>query len=253
MSNPFSKIPLSWKSIYINNQLCMHIDLNEYYSITVPTGFYIANVKDNVKGEIDISRPIFKWKKERKIPFDCLETFLRTAVNVYRKYKSEFAGCIFHNTKKDWYEVLIPKQNISSTSVEYSPSDGFSHYEDMEDKNLIVDMHSHHVMGIGFSSTDNYSDSIIGAVGSISLVVKNIDKFNLVDFNKSVDIRVNIQGKSYPILIEDIFDTTDGLFNLSVNKCIEKKNNEKKISNIPSSLTYNYSNPLVGLIEEVPF
>lgn len=209
------KIPLPWKRKYIENQLILELDPNNYYKISVPTGFYCTLDKKEINSnEPLITKIKFEWKKN-KIPIDLLFDFVKASAKVYNKYKSEFAACIFHNTKTDDYELLIPFQTVSGGSVTYSPSEGFSVYNDIENMNCVVDLHSHHTMGIGFSSTDNHSDGIIGAIGSVSLVIKKIDSFNFIDPDKSVDIRFTIQGKNYELKLEDVFDMHDDLFDMA--------------------------------------
>ena len=224
------KLPLPWKKKYINNQLILSLDTNEYYSIDVPTGFYCVLDKDEVNDDSKkaIKSLQFTWKKN-KVPMDFLYRFVKTSAKVYEKYKSEFAACIFHNTKTDEYDLLVPFQTISGSSVTYSPSDGFDVYNDIEDMNCVVDLHSHHTMTIGFSSTDNHSDDIIGALGSISLVIKGINAFNFIDPDKSVDIRLTIQGKHYPLKLKDIFDMSDELFEFADKDFIKK---EKPVSDV---------------------
>ena len=237
ISTSLKKIPLPWKSSYTdNNQLVLSLDVNDYYKISIPTGFYCVNKKESSSQLKDTSSILFTWKKD-PIPLELLYKFVRTSASVYNKYKSEFAACIFHNTKTNKYELLIPIQKISGASVTYNPSDGFKDYTDIKDMNMVVDMHSHHTMSIGFSSTDDHSDKEVGALGSISLVIKSINSFNFIDPDKSVDIRLNIQGKFYNLNLKCLFDIEDELFTFADNNFIERE--EVKIlksTNIDKSL-----------------
>lgn len=234
VSNNLTKIPLPWKSSYSdNNQLILNLDVNDYYKISIPTGFYCTNnvniqisnssntKKDDKEPIKDSSKVTFIWKKD-KIPFELLYKFIRTSADVYNKYKSEFAACIFHDFINNRYELLIPIQKISGASVTYDPIEGFREYTNINNMNMVIDMHSHHTMNIGFSSTDDHSDENVGAIGSISLVIKGINNFNFIDPNKSIDIRLNIQGKSYSLPLDYIFDMKNDMFSFAEN-FIEKE------------------------------
>ena len=60
-------------------------------------------------------------------------------------------------------------------------------------------------MNIGFSSTDDHSDGTLGAISHISVVLKSIDKMNMLNYNNNFDIRLTVQSTSYVLKIEDVF------------------------------------------------
>lgn len=219
-------IPLNWTREYINNQLCLSFDSNNFYKITIPTGIYCVLTEEDKKNcniinddsiKLEKGKGKFIWKKT-KIPLQLLYDFIRVSAQVYNKYKSEFAAAIFYDTKQDDYMLLFPKQTISGASVTYNVSEGFNEYPNKDDLIFLVDMHSHHTMPIGFSSIDDHSDSDLGTFGNISLVIKGIDKFNYTNIKNNVDIRFTIQDVSFDIDLFEVFENEDSDYEFALTK-----------------------------------
>ena len=192
-------LALPWRNDYNNGYLYMTLNTNEFYDVVIPTGFKVANKTQT----IDKVDRIINWKKE-KIPINLLYEFIEYASYIYNTHKSEFAAGIFYNIDLKEYALLIPRQNISGASVTYDPTNGY--IEDMDNWVQLVDLHSHHIMNIGFSSTDDDSDELLGICGNISLVVKKIDRFNWLDFKNNIEMRFTIQDNSYNIDLSDVFE-----------------------------------------------
>ena len=80
------------------------------------------------------------------------------------------------NTKTKSHTLYIPQQVVSGAHVTFG-------WELPEDCVLMFELHSHHTMGITFSSTDDTNDSSLDILPHISCVLKNIDKMNFLKLN----------------------------------------------------------------------
>lgn len=220
------KIPLNWTREYINNQLCLSFDNNNFYHVIIPTGMYCVLTEEDKKNcniindnsiKLEKNKGKFIWKKA-KIPLQLLYDFIRVSAQIYNKYKSEFAGAIFYDSKQEDYVLLFPEQSISGASVSYNVSEGFNNYPNKDDLIYLIDMHSHHTMSIGFSSIDDHSDSDLGTFGNISLVIKSIDKVNFTNIKNNVDIRFTIQDVTFDIDLFEVFDDKDSDYEFALTK-----------------------------------
>lgn len=206
-------IPLPWEPIYCNNRMYMMLNTNPYYVINVPTDFYVISDKNGDSSAEDL--PLIDWKID-KPSYALLDNFIKEAVEAYYTFKSEFAAVIVYNINTDKHRIVYPHQNISGGSVSYNPDD----LELDKDEVILIDLHSHHVMNIGFSSTDDHSDNLLGAISHISVILKGIQSFNFLNYDNNFDIRLTVQGNHYPLKLKDCFE----LFrtNLDYNKIVQR-------------------------------
>lgn len=195
------KLPLPWQQIIYNNKMYMFLNSNGFYSINIPTNFYVCNTGSNVD-VVDEEPPILDWKIEMP-PLHLLDEFVKWSAYIYQKYHSEAAALLVWNTSSNSWRITYPYQTISGASVTFDMNNqsGLLTEDDM----IIIDLHSHHTMNIGFSSTDDHSDGTLGAISHISVVLKSIDKMNMLNYNNNFDIRLTVQSTSYVLKIEDVF------------------------------------------------
>lgn len=146
-------------------------------------------------------KPILEFKMP-KPPVELLYDFFRKAADVYSIYKSEMEGLIVWNSESQTYYIKYPKQKATAATCNFEWTGAFTEHEC-----LIVDCHSHHTMTIAFSGTDNNCDGPLGLLlPHVSLVVKGIDKFNWINPDENVSIRISYMGKTINIKIADVFD-----------------------------------------------
>lgn len=128
---------------------------------------------------------------------------------------------IYMNKETKEYEILVPKQTVSSASVNYKIEDPY--YED--ECIAIMDIHSHDTMGAFFSGTDDKDERtpgrlymVLGKLNTHSIEFKLrtfVDKHVMVDFfeifekpnfNVDCELPITIQP-SEETLINAIFET----------------------------------------------
>lgn len=114
---------------------------------------------------------------------------------VYNKYHAEAFSFIVRNRNTDEISVYIPHQVISGAIVTYSIDDEIN-----EDYEILINLHSHHVMTISFSVTDDEDDK---NQTTISGVLRNLKNDPLFDF------RVWSINKFLNLSINDIFNTNN--------------------------------------------
>jgi len=113
---------------------------------------------------------------------------------VYNRYQTEAFSFVVKNRKTNEISLYIPHQVISGSNVTYSIDNEFD-----KDYEILINLHSHHIMPISFSSTDDEDDK---NQTTISGVLKNLNN------NPSIDFRVWAINKFLKLSINDIFNTT---------------------------------------------
>lgn len=197
------RLPLAWQQIVYNNKMYMFLNSNGFYSINIPTNFYVCN-GNNVE-VVEEEPPILDWKIEMP-PLYLLDEFVKWSAYIYQNYRSEAAALLVWNIATSSWRITYPYQTISGASVTFDMNNqsGLLAADDV----IIIDLHSHHTMTIGFSSTDDHSDGTLGAISHISVVLKGINSMDVLNYNKNFDIRLTVQSTSYPLKIEDVFKDT---------------------------------------------
>lgn len=136
-----------------------------------------------------------------KPSINLLTTFMMNAALHYNKNKSEIQVFILYDLKTKTYSMYYPNQIVSSAFCQFD-------YNDVPDGNiLVVDIHSHHRMKIGFSSTDDKDDGNF-MVPHISCVALGLDEVNLFELDKSVQCRVTVGKDFYDLELDDVFDSS---------------------------------------------
>lgn len=141
--------------------------------------------------------PVIEWKIP-KPHINYLIDFFKRAAYIYNLYHSEMEIFMLWNTKTKSHTLYIPQQVVSGAHVTFG-------WELPEDCVLMFELHSHHTMGITFSSTDDTNDSSLDILPHISCVLKNIDKMNFLNFNNNVDVRLSYLGNKIMLKLEDLF------------------------------------------------
>jgi len=161
----------------------------------------------NIPARISLS-PLSKLNKTKYLPpvewlipkpsISYLYTFLDYAGQVYNNMKAEMEAFVLWNTIEKKHVFYIPDQTVSGSSCKFEHVFPEKHI-------LLLDMHSHHTMSCSFSSIDDANDSMLDLLPHISLVVKNIDKFDWTNLNKNVHSRLTLWDNVYDLSVFDIF------------------------------------------------
>lgn len=161
--------------------------------INIPTNIYTAPKAIRKNSHIDL----INWKVP-KPHINYLYEFIKRAAVIYNKYKSEMEVFILWDTINKTHVFFIPQQEVSGGNVSFE-------WDIPENHILLFELHSHHTMSITFSATDDRSDGSLDILPHISAVLKNIDKINMLDLNKNIDIRLSYLGNKTSLEISDIF------------------------------------------------
>lgn len=156
---------------------------------TMPVNMVQSNKEEVLIVDWIVKKPHIKY----------LEEFIKRAAHIYKLYKSEMEAFVLWDTKDKKHVFYVPQQTVSEASVYFD-------WSFPENCILMFELHSHHVMGISFSSIDDHNDSSVDILPHISLVLKNINHFNMLDFNNNIDIRLSYMGNRIPLKIEDLFE-----------------------------------------------
>lgn len=153
-----------------------------------------------------------------KIPRSLIDELIALDRGVYTRSKGEFYAAICYNFVDEKYHIRIPKQEISGASVT------FDKIVDSENEVMVLDHHSHNVMGAFFSGTDNNDDAM--ARLKISAVFGTITQQY-----PTINCRVIINGVANTINIDKIIQPTKFEEDLdsTVNKLFEDKIVAEKI------------------------
>ncbi len=162
--------------------------------LNIPTNVFTAPSALRSKETV----PIVEWKFP-KPSIQYLFEFLKRAAYIYNLYKSEMEVFVLWDTVNKKHVFYIPEQEVSGASVNFT-------WNMPENCILMFELHSHHTMGISFSSTDDTNDSNVDILPHISAVLKNIDKFNLIDMDANIDIRLSYIGNKITLKLKDIFE-----------------------------------------------
>lgn len=231
------RLPLTWQQVLYRNRMYMFLNSNDFYSINIPTNFYITN--SNITSSIvDEEPPIIDWKIDMP-SISLLHDFIKWSVIIYNRYHSEAAALLVYNNERNSWRIVYPNQVINGASVTID-MDNQSRLL-LSEETVIVDLHSHHTMNIGFSSTDDHSDSILGAISHISIVLKNINSMDMLNYDRNFEVRLTVQGTSYPLKIEDVF-TEDNSFDEIIESVVKVSNACNRIAtrNIKHVITVPY-------------
>lgn len=233
------KLPLPWEQVVYDNQLYMFLNSNDYYSINVPTLFHIINYDKSI--ELDMRPPILDWKINMA-PKSLLYQFITWASMVYNVHKSETEALLIYNPVSATWRIHYPPQTITGASVTFNPSDSQLDPNEV----LLVDLHSHHTMTIGFSAVDDHSDKILGAISHISIVLKMIDRINFLNLDNNFDVRLTVQGISYTLQLDDVFvDDID--YTEIMDQVIDKEPPVVPLPKTPTTSLYaSHSNINIG-------
>jgi PRTRC genetic system protein A len=129
---------------------------------------------------------------DEKIPVEYLIQSFKFFKEVHKKHKTEAFTLIVRNKETDKISLYIPNQVVSSALVNYTLPDGFN-----KEYEILINLHSHHVMKISFSSTDDKDDK---GQTTISGVIRNIYD------SPEIDLRVWSINKFIDLDVRDIFD-----------------------------------------------
>jgi PRTRC genetic system protein A len=126
-----------------------------------------------------------------KIPIFLLYQVIGFFRVISKKRKLEVLVHLVYNTETDKYEIIVPKQKVTSISVN-SETEEYS-------ENLIhvMDIHSHNVMDAKFSSIDNSDEKatrLYGVIGKLDRVMPEIA------------LRASNGGKFIELGADEIFD-----------------------------------------------
>lgn len=192
-------IALKWKPEYHHGTMYMTLN-NPIYNVNIPIDQFYISAQDTIN---EIPK-ILTWNIDRPDISLILE-FINIATRVYKKMSSECLGLLVYGKIDNSFKIIFPNQTVNTTSVTYKPSEVVLDSNDI----IIADIHSHHIMKISFSGTDDHDDGNISLVPHISIVVKKIDSVNFLSLNDNIDCRLTIQGTSYNLKLEDIFTDSD--------------------------------------------
>ena len=103
-----------------------------------------------------------------KMPIGIYNEILRFFLQIYGSVKSEVIVQVFWNLTTKKYELYVPVQKVAGASIVLERNLG-----PMIDPNMawIADIHSHNVMGAGFSGTDTNDEKstrLFGVIGTIT-------------------------------------------------------------------------------------
>lgn len=197
-------------------------NINEY--ITINTNSYDImfpilnlNYMENVSKTAKIN-----WKVP-KPSANLLFAMLYQAGQISNKYQSEVQFFILYNEDADRCEIFHPKQTISGATV----SD-WTYDEIPQGKRLLVDVHSHHTMGVDFSSTDDESDKNLSLFcPHISIVLRSINNIDIRNIGNNISCRATYNdGTNFfckKLNYEDIFDFNPFKLDMENLSFIEKK------------------------------
>lgn len=162
--------------------------------LNIPTNIYTVPKALRTKEDI----PIIEWNMP-KPNIRYLDEFVKRAAHIYNLYKAEMEAFILWDTQNKKHIFYVPTQEVSGASVKFE-------WTIPENCVLMFELHSHHVMGISFSSTDDNNDGNVDILPHISAVLKNIDKFNMLKPDDNVDIRLSYMGNRTMLKIKDLFE-----------------------------------------------
>jgi len=119
---------------------------NKLYSavIKVPTPYGGDEIKEQI---IEIKLP--------KIPFELFNKIHEFFKHIYKEYKSEVAILLWYNFETDVWEVEVPKQTVSGSSVNYRRDENWVNEMNQKGFFCVGSIHSHCEMSAFHSGTDD--------------------------------------------------------------------------------------------------
>lgn len=166
------------------NLMKLFIDTNV---VTAPTSI-LEKIKPNT---ID-------WKVP-KPHINYVFEFIKRAAYIYNLHKAEMEIFMLWDFKNKKHNMFIPEQTVSGATVQFE-------WTIPKDHALMFELHSHHTMSISFSGTDTQTDSSLDILPHISAVLKNIDKVDMLNIDKNIDIRLSYLGNKIALKLSDLFE-----------------------------------------------
>jgi PRTRC genetic system protein A len=157
-----------------------------------------------------------------KIPKIVFSKVINFCKDIYNKYHAEAVILLYYNSKRKWYKLYIPNQQVSGGAVSYQNLKTIPNYQ------LIGTIHSHGSMSAWHSYVDDRDEQHFDG---LHITVGHIDQ-PMFDISSSIVIN----GKRF---IVDAGEYIDGIIRKSLPT---PTNAEKKYKyQIDSSLTHPYN------------
>lgn len=151
-----------------------------------PFGIFRYNMTNKGSVQFELTAP--------KIP----KSIFNKVIQLFEENSNrEYALQIFYNSKKEEYELFVPEQRATASTVEFVRND-----KKENEMDLMMDIHSHASFSAFFSGTDNRDELGI----RLYMVIGNLDKEI-----HSVAFRAGLAGNFGKVNVEDVFDNTEGL------------------------------------------
>jgi len=158
-----------------------------------------TNVVTAPKSILTVTKPsTIEWKVP-KPHINYMYEFIKRASYIYNLYKSEMEIFMLWDFKNKKHNMFIPEQTVSRDTVKFE-------WHIPKDHALMFELHSHHTMGISFSGTDVATDSSLDILPHISAVLKSVDKFDMTNPDKNIDIRLSYLGNKISLKLSDLFE-----------------------------------------------